>query len=481
MAATFADLESYQLSKIKFVDHELGRGSYATVVELKYKGQKCAGKQIHEMLLVAGNEAYTIRRFEEECRLMSQVCHPNIVEFFGIYFPKGSSIPILVMEFLPINLTYCIEKEGSLPIEMKYSILNDVAQGFFYLHSQTPPIIHRDLSSNNVLLTTNMKAKISDLGVARILNMTPLQVSRMTQVPGTPAYNIMPPEVMVEKPVYDTSIDKFSYGILMIHIFSGKWPIPQIGQIRTEGEKLIPVTEAERRQTFLKAIGDDHPLMVLILRCINNNPEMRPLTSEIVEELAKIVQQFPVKRPAVLMPVQPTTEKTKKNEKKKHIDDYVYMELEVKTSNEESHDQHKLVPTGDDENKDVSISWAQKQLVKIRAFFKQKQQEQGIQNPEISLPCDPIHVQSAMHDCGQCEQGTKNPEITYPIHAAMYDYESRTNEDLSFERGDLLCIIDAKDKDWWLACSKDEKEGYIPSSYVTPFAVDPNSTLHIHK
>ena len=474
MAASFTDLEPYKLSKVKFTDHELGRGSYATVIELNHKGKKCAGKKIHEVLLMAGNEAYTICRFEEECRLMSQVCHPNIVEFFGVHFPKGSRIPILVMEFLPINLTYCIEKEDGLPMEMKYSILNDVAQGFFYLHSQTPPIVHRDLSTNNVLLTTNMKAKISDLGVARILNMTPLQVSRMTQAPGTPAY--MPPEVMVETPVYDTSIDKFSYGILMIHVFSGKWPIPQISQIRTEGQKLIPVTEAERRQTFLKAIGDDHPLMDLMLRCINNNPEMRPLTSEIVQELAKIVQHFPVKRQAMLMPVQPSSEKTKtkKKEKKKHIDDYVYIELEVKnTSNEESHDQHKLklVPTNDDENKDVSISWAQKQLMKLRAFFKQIQHgqtQQDNQNPMITYP---IHAQ----------QDTQNPMITYPIHAAMYDYESRTNEDLSFERGDLLCIVDAKDKDWWLAHSKNEEEGYVPSSYLTPFAVDPNSTLHVHK
>ena len=56
-----------------------------------------------------------------------------------------------------------------------------------------------------------MTAKISDLGVARILNLTPLQVSRMTQTPGIPAY--MPPEVMVANPKYDTSVDEFSYGI----------------------------------------------------------------------------------------------------------------------------------------------------------------------------------------------------------------------------------------------------------------------------
>ena len=367
MAVSFSHLEPYKLSNVKFTDHELGRGSYATIIELKHKGQKCAGKKIHEILLKAGDQSYSICRFEEECRLMSQVHHPNIVEFFGIYFPKGSQIPILVMEFLPINLTYCIEKEDSLPIEMRYSILNDVAQGFFYLHSQIPPIVHRDLTSNNVLLTVNMKAKISDLGVARILNMTPLQVSQMTRTPGTPAY--MPPEVMVEKPMYDTSIDKFSYGILMIHIFSGKWPLPQVGQIHTEGGKLIPVSEAERREVFLKAIGDDHPLMDLILRCINNDPELRPLTAEIVEELAKTVQKFPISRPAMLMPVKPKVDKKKK---KKYVTDYDYVEqTEAVQESRESHKKLVIMKTEDKEKETLEsiLSWAQKQLRKAKAFF----------------------------------------------------------------------------------------------------------------
>ena len=137
-----------------------------------------------------------------------------------------------------------------------------------------------------------MTAKISDLGVARILNLTPLQVSRMTQTPGTPAY--MPPEVMVANPKYDTSVDEFSYGIMMIHMFSGQWPEPQIGPNRTEPDgRMTPVSEAERREVFLRAIGNDHPLMDLILKCIHNYPKSRAHASEIVGRLAEMVLQFP--------------------------------------------------------------------------------------------------------------------------------------------------------------------------------------------
>ena len=289
--ATFAGLEQYKLTGVRVTDRELGHGSYATLIELECMGLKCAGKKIHEQLLKQGDARYTVHRFEEECHLLSQVRHPNIVQFLGVHFQQGVSAPILVMEFLPINLTSCIEQYGILPKEISYSILHDVALGLCYLHSQTPPIFHRDLSSNNVLLTPNMTAKISDLGVARILNLTPLQLSCMTQTPGIPAY--MPPEVMVANPQYDMSIDEFSYGILMVHIFSGRWPEPQVGPNRFEGDRLIPVTEAERRRAFLRSIGKDHPLMDLILKCIDNDSRRRAHASEIVECLAAMILQFP--------------------------------------------------------------------------------------------------------------------------------------------------------------------------------------------
>ena len=287
--AHFTGLETFRLVGVQVSDKQFGHGSYATVQELEYMGLKCAGKKIHDLLLQQGDASYTLRRFEDECRILSQVRHPNIVQFLGVHFQRGVRVPILVMEYLPTNLTSCIEHYGIFPKEISYSILHNVALGLYYLHNQTPPIIHRDLSSNNVLLTANMTGKISDLGVARILNLTPLQVSRMTQTPGTPAF--MPPEVMVANPKYDTSVDEFSYGILMIHMFSGRWPEPQVGPNRTEGDELIPVSEAERREVFLQAIGNDHPLMDLIKKCVNNNPHRRAHASEIVERLARMTSQ----------------------------------------------------------------------------------------------------------------------------------------------------------------------------------------------
>jgi serine/threonine protein kinase len=270
----------------------LGHGSYATVLELQYKGLKCAGKKIHEVLLRQGASSYSVRRFEEECDLLSKVRHPNIVQFLGFCYEPGVELPILIMEFLPTTLAASIENYGVMPTDINYSILHDVAVGLYYLHSRPQPIIHRDLSSNNVLLTRDMKAKISDLGVARILDVSPLKASRMTQTPGTAAF--MPPEVMTAKPTYDTSIDEFSFGILMIHVLSGQWPAPQTGSTRTNEDGTFSViTEADRRQNFLAQIGTDHPLMELLLRCIHNNPTQRAHAEELVQRLAEVASLIP--------------------------------------------------------------------------------------------------------------------------------------------------------------------------------------------
>ena len=282
-------LEPYKLTGVQLTDHELGLGSSATVIELEYMGLKCAGKKIHEILLKRGGSDYSdaTHQFSKECHFLSRINHQNIVQFLGVYFQQEIDVPILVMEFLPTNLTSCIEqsRHGIFPDEVKYSILHDIAQGLLYLHSQAPPIIHRDLSSNNILLTPVLTAKIADLGVAKMLNMSPIQVSRMTKNPGTLTY--MPPEAMVADPHYNTSIDEFSYGILMIHIFCGQSPAPHVAPTRYESGGLVAVSEANRRQKYLRAMGNDHPLMNLTLKCIDNDPDLRPAAKEIVSEFKK--------------------------------------------------------------------------------------------------------------------------------------------------------------------------------------------------
>ena len=284
-------LQQYTLPGVRETGDELGRGSYAAVYTVEYKGLTCAAKIFHPTLY---QQEYAIRRFQEECAILSRLRHPNIVQFLGVYHQPGSMLPALVMECLPMTLAQCLDQYGVLPNEMGYSILKDVALALSYLHKHDPPIIHRDLSANNVLLTRGMTAKISDLGVAKMLDLNPTQMSTMTNGPGTLCY--MPPEAIDENAHYNRTIDAFSYGVLMVHLFSGQWPFPTKAAAIVDPQddsRMIPQSETDRRQEKLDAIGRDHPLMSLILRCLHNSPARRPEAVEILTQVSRVAAQFP--------------------------------------------------------------------------------------------------------------------------------------------------------------------------------------------
>ena len=185
---------------------------------------------------------------------------------------------------------------GVLPEAISYGILRDVALGLRYLHEHSPPIIHRDLSANNVLLTSSMSAKISDLGVAKILNITPVQMTQRmsTQAPGTPCY--MPPEALMARPTYTSKIDSYSYGVMIIHVLCGRWPFPA-DVFRPDPQNpdgLAPVSEIDRRAEYLRDIGQTHPLLGLIRQCLSNFPKHRPEASEILRQITDVTSRAPL-------------------------------------------------------------------------------------------------------------------------------------------------------------------------------------------
>ena len=167
-----------------------------------------------------------------------------------------------------------------------------------YLHQHSPPIVHRDLSANNVLLTSSMSAKISDLGVAKVLNLTPAQMTQKTstQAPGTPCY--MPPEALAARPTYTTKIDSYSFGVLVIHTLSGRWPFPTdlFRPDPRNPDVMVPCLELERRAEYLQDIGQTHPLMGLIRQTLSNAPNHRPETAEILRQITSIVSRIPETR-----------------------------------------------------------------------------------------------------------------------------------------------------------------------------------------
>ena len=126
----------------------LESGAYGSVIELTCEGKIVAGKIFRTM-----SAAHTItvqKKIKDELNVMMEIDHPNIVQTIGVGFLPDEPLPVLLMERMECNLhSYLVD--SSLQIESKLSTLRDIANGLACLHNHRPPIIHRDLTANNVL------------------------------------------------------------------------------------------------------------------------------------------------------------------------------------------------------------------------------------------------------------------------------------------------------------------------------------------
>ena len=185
--------------------------------QVSYRKLVCAGKKLHEVLIEADNDGVdgVVQKYLQECQLMSSLRHPNITQFLGLCFLSGTQLPLLIMERLETSLDDLLEHIPNLPLSLKRSVLEDVASGLLYLHKMQPPVIHRDLTASNVLLTSSLVAKISDMGNSRIIDMRGGQMARtLSKLPGTLVY--MPPEALDDTHRYGPSLDVFSFGHLAL-------------------------------------------------------------------------------------------------------------------------------------------------------------------------------------------------------------------------------------------------------------------------
>ena len=293
-------LRPFVLSDVQLTGTEIGGGAYGKVEEVVFP-VGAAAKTIYNFL----REAKAATEFVRECQLMSTLRHPNIVQFLGVAFFPGSRLPALVMERLLTSLHDLLAPDTPPPsgtvaplsffsMALKCSVLHNVACGLAYLHERSPPIIHRDLSARNVLLDSEMVAKIADLGVARIVPHMGAAAT-MTKGPGALVY--MPPEAFAEKSKYDASIDTFSFAIITIFTIGGVFPCdPQEPTYVDENSGLLVArTELQRRSKYMRYVNEqlcacgqlrgDHPLFRLIQQCLHNLPAKRPGIREVLHLL----------------------------------------------------------------------------------------------------------------------------------------------------------------------------------------------------
>ena len=182
------------------------------------------------------------------------------------------------MEKMELSLRGLVEKYNNIPLNVKASILHDVWLGLRYLHSHSRKIVHRDLTPNNVLLTSSLEAKISDMGVAKVLpNNDP---KTMTEAPGTFAF--MPPESLNNRPFYGFPLDIFSFGAVILFTITQQWPTPSSWVKIDSSRNSVYLSEVERRQSYIdKMTGGAADLQPVVVKCLDNDPMERPTIVEV--------------------------------------------------------------------------------------------------------------------------------------------------------------------------------------------------------
>ena len=241
--------------EIELSGPQLGVGGWATVTVAKFRGIQVAVKRIYDEIICDHN----LQLFQREMNMAARLRHPNLIQFIGATM-EGEMM--IVMELMATSLRSQLRRETYFPPLAVKAIGLDVARGLNYLHLVQPdPIVHRDISSANVLLEVfqlnQWRAKLTDYGSVNLVRQL------RTENPGSPAYAA--PEASNPR-LQSPKMDIYSFGALVLEMLTGRLPAP------------------DDRPGLLRKVHHEQ-LLRLIRRCLSDNPEDRPSASDIIIEL----------------------------------------------------------------------------------------------------------------------------------------------------------------------------------------------------
>ena len=242
--------------EIELTGPELGVGGWATVTVAKFRGAQVAVKRIHNQIISRHN----IQLFQREMNIAGRLRHPNLIQFIGATM-EGEMM--IIMELMATSLRNQLETEEYFQPKLVKAISLDVALGLNYLHFIRPdPIVHRDISSANVLLEqlplNKWRAKLTDYGSVNVVRQL------RTENPGSPAYAA--PEAS-NPHLQSTKMDIYSFGALILEMLTGRLPTP------------------EDRPGMIRKVQHEQ-LLRLVRKCLSDNPEDRPSADAMISELS---------------------------------------------------------------------------------------------------------------------------------------------------------------------------------------------------
>ena len=347
----------------------------------------CAAKVLHPILFQTRDPAAyrIVQRFEQEIEFLSGLKHPNVIQYLGSCRDPESGLPIMFMELMDESLTSFLERPANpppLPLHIQVNIAHDVVQALSHLHRHE--VLHRDLSSNNVLLIGDQRAKVTDFGMAKLLGTDPRLTP--TYCPGTNGY--MSPEALADPPSYTTKLDIFSCGVLFVQLITRKFPDPGPRTYTVElndprfpsGRALVEVPELERRKAHINPIDPIHPLLRVALDCLKDKEEPRPTAEQLCSRLIALkgstayqdsLQQTPEELAAQTPPARVGELEQQLREREDRVEDLTRQVEQLQLqSREDTHQKDELI-----RQKNLLIQQKDEENVHLRQQLQATRQE----------------------------------------------------------------------------------------------------------
>lgn len=271
--------------------NNIGSGGYGMV----YRGLLPSGLLVAIKRATQGSTQGGLE-FKTEIELLSRVHHKNVVSLVGFCFEQSEQM--LIYEFIP-NGTLKESLSGKSGIRLDWTrrlrIALGTARGLQYLHDLAdPPIIHRDVKTNNILLDGSLNAKVADFGLSKLMGDTE-KGHVTTQVKGTMGY--LDPEYYMTQQLTEKS-DVYSYGVVLLELVTAKSPIEKGKYIVREVKQAIDKTKDlyNLSEVLDPAIASGHELkglerfVELALNCVEEVGANRPDMSDVVKELESIMK-----------------------------------------------------------------------------------------------------------------------------------------------------------------------------------------------
>ncbi|XP_074377174.1 MDIS1-interacting receptor like kinase 2-like [Apium graveolens] len=261
----------------------IGTGSYGSVYEARLpSGNTVALKKLHRR--EAEDPAFD-RSFRNEVHVLSNIRHKNIVKLYGFCLHRRCMF--LIYEYMDKGSLFCALRNDTYAIQLDWSkrvnIVKGIAQALCYLHHHcSPPILHRDISSNNILLNSKMEAFVADFGASRLLDP---ESSNQTIIAGT--YGYIAPELAYTMAVTE-KCDVYSFGVVALEIMMGKHPgdfISSFPTLRfTQNGMLNNVLDARLAHPTKQQELDIILVLKQAFACLNSNPKLRPSMIRLSQE-----------------------------------------------------------------------------------------------------------------------------------------------------------------------------------------------------